>query len=381
MPTLVSLIKNVFPPEFAPERIVQGDQYDIKIYNIMKGLLLLAGTLDEGVGTPSSPIGTAGGDLRSTYPNPIVKGIQTTVVDTVLPTDGQLLRYDASDMKAKWTSPETFASNAGTIQDIPVSPDNPGEFDTLMYNGSEYVPTSYPLPSESILPKPVSTVDYITGKDGAASFATKGNSASLGVTVSSTPISRGINWSSAGTVRMDSTRRPGWVLLQPSEDDGSVAQCWSYLLTGGVPTSAAIWLVNSFDDSSIKTGAANLILFFSQSSTGSFDPDNYIFINIGSTTTANQWTINTRKRVAGVSTDLDGETVTSPNYPYPLICIEKSTNTFRIWVGPDKNSLKLVTTTTAAINPDRISLSIYSKGRPNTVFGINQILKTTTPLL
>ena len=56
--------------------------------------------------------------------------------------------------------------------------------------------------------------------------------------------------------------------------------------------------------------------------------------------------------------------------------------TYRVWAGLDKNSLHLIGNSyLATINPDRLSIQVFSNGRPNTVFGINQIIKTANALL
>lgn len=414
----------------APDRILEGDQYDIKIDALLGDVIALADALDTRTGsgtaggdlsgtypnplvvklrgksipsaapttgdylnydgtswiyvagTSGPPTGAAGGNLSGSYPNPKVIKVQDEAVSATPPTDGQIWVYDGVTTNS-WvpTTLMTLAANAGSIQDAPVAVTAPVDGQALIYNGSSYVPASFPLQKENTLPPPASSVDYISGSAGASAFTTAGGSAAL-VTVSGTAVSRGASWTAAGTVRFDSTSRPGWILIQPSTDDGANSFIWHYPLTGGSPTDIGLFLVNSFDDYSAKTDIASITFAFSQTLMGSIDTDNAYLVVITSTAVANQWTIATSIKVAGAVTAISSETLTSPTYPCPLICIEKHSSNFRSWFGLDKNSLKqLAADYSGAITPDRLSILVYTKGRPNTVFGINQIIKGTTALL
>lgn len=57
--SLVSLLRPISPPEVAPDRAIEGDQYDIKIDNVASNLLAVATSLDSGSGIPATTV-TAG---------------------------------------------------------------------------------------------------------------------------------------------------------------------------------------------------------------------------------------------------------------------------------------------------------------------------------
>ncbi len=119
------------------------------------------------------------------------------------------------------------------------------------------------------------------------------------------------------------------------------------------------------------------------SSMGTFDISNYVNIVIYNTATVNEWTINVNKRQAGSLTNLYSETVTSSIYPWPVLCIEQHTSIFRVWAGLDKNSMsQLGDSFSTALACNRVSIGINtSSDRPNTVFGFNQLIRTTYPLI
>ena len=321
--------------------IALGSTNGTKIFELQTPVPFTVGVTSLSFVTPivsgTPPIGTAGGNLSGSYPNPKVIKVQDEAVSATPPTDGQIWVYDGVTTNS-WvpTTLMTLAANAGSIQDAPVAVTAPVDGQALIYNGSSYVPASFPLQKENTLPPPASSVDYISGSAGASAFTTAGGSAAL-VTVSGTAVSRGASWTAAGTVRFDSTSRPGWILIQPSTDDGANSFIWHYPLTGGSPTDIGLFLVNSFDDYSAKTDIASITFAFSQTLMGSIDTDNAYLVVITSTAVANQWTIATSIKVAGAVTAISSETLTSPTYPCPLICIEKHSSNFRSWFGLDKN--------------------------------------------
>lgn len=403
------------PNTEAPDRALFGDQYDLKIDRLILDLIKVCDAVDTaGVnslggfplpgtapsagnfltfdgtnwvyanGTSGAPTGAAGGNLAGTYPNPKVVKIQDVAISATAPTNGQVLTYDSGISAWKPLSSTTLTTNAGSLNTIPIAMPAPVEDQPLVFNGTEYVPTSLPLVSQNILPPPASSTDYIAGSAGATAFKTVGaTETTLGLTVSATPVKRGDSFTSAGTVRFDSTTRPGWILIQPSNDDGANSFVWTYPLTGGSPVGVALWCANSFDDITTKTDIAALNFLFSQSLMGGLpDIDNSLSVVVTSTDTPNEWTVRSTIRTAGTITSDRTETFTSPTYPFPLICLEKQMTTYRVWAGLDKNSLHLIGNSYwATINPDRLSISVLSKGRPNTVFGINQIIKTANALL
>ena len=404
------------PNTEAPDRALFGDQYDLKIDRLILDLIKVCDAVDTaGVnslggfplpgtapsagnfltfdgtnwvyanGTSGAPTGAAGGNLAGTYPNPKVVKIQDVAISATAPTNGQVLIYDSGISAWKPFSSTTLTTNAGSLNTIPIAMPAPVEDQPLVFNGTEYVPTSLPLVSQNILPPPASSTDYIAGSAGATAFKTVGaTETTLGLTVSATPVKRGDDsLTSAGTVRFDSTTRPGWILIQPSNNDTANTFVWTYPLTGGSPVGVALWCANSFDDITTKTDIAALAFLFSQTLPGGLpDIDNSMSVSVTSETAANSWSVNVRIRTGGVTTSNSTETFSSPVYPFPLLCLEKQMTTYRVWAGLDKNSLHLIGNSyLSTINPDRLSIAVFSNGRPNTVFGINQIIKTANALL
>lgn len=403
------------PNTEAPDRALFGDQYDLKIDRLILDLIKVCDAVDTaGVnslggfplpgtapsagnfltfdgtnwvyanGTSGAPTGAAGGNLAGTYPNPKVVKIQDVAISATAPTNGQVLIYDSGISAWKPFSSTTLTTNAGSLNTIPIAMPAPVEDQPLVFNGTEYVPTSLPLVSQNILPPPASSTDYIAGSAGATAFKTVGaTETTLGLTVSATPVKRGDSFTSAGTVRFDSTTRPGWILIQPSNNDTANTFVWTYPLTGGSPVGVALWCANSFDDITTKTDVAAMSFVFSQSSMGGIpDIANSLAVSVTSTATPNEWTVRSAIRTAGVITSDTTTTFSSPVYPFPLLCLEKQMTTYRVWAGLDKNSLHLIGNSyLSTINPDRLSIAVFSNGRPNTVFGINQIIKTANALL
>ena len=70
-----------------------------------------------------------------------------------------------------------------------------------------------PLGTGNILPPSLAGVDYFAGSMGKAAFLTYGDVASY-VTVDNLAVIRGNNWTSAGHMRFDDTKRPGWIVFQ-----------------------------------------------------------------------------------------------------------------------------------------------------------------------
>lgn len=412
----------------APDRILEGDQYDIKIDALLGDVIALADALDTRTGsgtaggdlsgtypsplvvklrgksipsaapttgdylnydgtswiyvagTSGPPTGAAGGNLSGSYPNPKVVKVQDETVSATLPTDGQIWVYDGVTTNS-WvpTSPTAITADAGSIQGTPVAVTSPDENQIPVYMGGTYTPMDLPLGTENILPPSLAGVDYFAGSMGKTAFLTYGDVASY-VTVDALAVIRGNSWTNAGHMRFDDTKRPGWIVFQRSNDAPFIL-FFSKGLTA--PTSdTAIWITNSFDDCDVKTGGATLSFIFSQTMTGTLDPNNSYGLEISSTTNVNEWIVSTVKVVSGVTTTLSTQTFLSDSYPAPLVCLERHSSTFRAWIGRDKDSMKQVAAdATIAITPDRLSMSCISTGRPNTVFGINQILRTSEALI
>lgn len=412
----------------APDRILEGDQYDIKIDALLGDVISLADALDTRTGsgtaggdlsgtypnplvvklrgksipsaapttgdylnydgtswiyvggTSGPPTGTAGGNLSGSYPNPKVIKVQDEAVSATAPTNGQVWVYDGVTTNS-WvpTSQSAMTVNAGSIQTYPVATTTPTTGTVITYTGSTYEPMALPLGTENILPPTLGGVDYFAGSQGKAAFLSYGDVASY-VTVDALPVIRGNSWTNAGHMRFDDTKRPGWIVFQRS-DDAPFILFFSKQLTAPT-TDTAIWITNSFDDCDAKTNGATLSFLFSQTMTGTLDPNNFYGLEISSTANKNEWIVSTVKSVAGVSSTISTLTFFSDTYPAPIVCLERHSSTFRAWIGRDKNSMKQVAAdNTIAITPNRLSMTCISYGRPNTTFGINQILRTSEALI
>jgi hypothetical protein len=143
-----------------PNPLVQGLQsYPISTQAPLNAQVL---TWNAGMGwwepAAVSVSGVAGGDLASTYPNPIVDGLQNRPVASTQPNDGQVLGWSGGT----WTPVNMSAGGtaggdlAGTypdpivdgLQNRPVANTQPNSDQVLAWNGSAWAPaTDYNYPA------------------------------------------------------------------------------------------------------------------------------------------------------------------------------------------------------------------------------------------
>ncbi len=96
----------------APDRILEGDQYDIKIDALLGDVIALADALDTRTGS-----GTAGGDLSGTYPNPLVVKLRGKSIPSAAPTTGDYLNYDGTS----WIYVAGPPTGTGTFANVTVN--------------------------------------------------------------------------------------------------------------------------------------------------------------------------------------------------------------------------------------------------------------------
>ncbi len=82
---------------------------DLQVLRYSSGLMQWVPTTLAGV-TPSGP---AGGDLGGTYPNPLVTGIQAVPVSSAMPLSGQALVYNGTQY-----APTTIVTSGGTGSNV-----------------------------------------------------------------------------------------------------------------------------------------------------------------------------------------------------------------------------------------------------------------------
>ena len=68
--------------------------------------------ISDGTEIPGPPIGSAGQDLRGTYPNPFVSGLQGRQIQNTAPANGEVLTWDSSVGGGSWT-PRAVPSTGG----------------------------------------------------------------------------------------------------------------------------------------------------------------------------------------------------------------------------------------------------------------------------
>ncbi len=377
----------------APDRALYGDQYDIKIDALIGDVIALADVLDAGTGG-STPVGPAGGDLRTTYPNPIVKGLQSTPIVTTAPTDGQILTYDGiTDLAWKPMDQTALSVNAGSIQGIAVSATPPTTGQILVAVGGTYTPTSLPLVTQNTLPVPASLTDYVSGSGGAAAWAVAGDTAGFGFTTIYQDevlagVSRGVSHSTGSTsLWIDGVKRPGWVLIQTSDNNSGRTRIWGYQLSGPL-SDEAVWLSTSMDCISytpMSTGVAYMTLGFANDDAmfpGQPDATNYFNLKVTATINPNEWTLESTVVQGAVPTVMGTITLISPTFPCPLVCLESRHSKNFVWYGLDKNSMSLAGEPfSGALTPEHVTIDIFSDGRPSTVFGFNQLIRTEESLM
>lgn len=166
------------------------------------------------------PMGTAGGNLSGSYPNPSVVKIQNVAVSAVVPTSGQFFKYDGS----QWTGAAITMSDVTNLNSA-VAGANCAAYETPYWNS---VTSSFQCQAIN-----VSVAGDVSGTIGAVSV-----NKIKGVTVDTTGLTSG------QILKYDGTK---WVVANDSNAGGTVTRVDTGTgLTGGpITTSGTISLANT----------------------------------------------------------------------------------------------------------------------------------------
>ena len=373
-----------------------------------------------GGGGGGGPITLTGDDVGASNANTVVK-LQNRPISTAAPTSGQVLEWDGiawtpatvSSGSVTLAGDATGPSGANTVvklQTRPVSNAAPSAGQILLWNGSSWTPSllsvtasnvSYsptdaskwnPAPTQvgqaldelansmvSTAPTlyPSSGDDYFFGQGTVSQYLADWQTPLTTFNLLAGPVDRGATFTTpTNSASVSTTKRPGWILFQPSADMNFIPIGTRALANPpGTPTNVFLYTQFSMDSNMTPTSSPGdfFAMAFCNSLGGDMDANNMVMVGVlrGN---GNQWDVAMYLVEAGSGNAVGGATVvTSNTCPFTRIGIQKIGNVYRAFASMDGFSwIQVIETTSTVINPDRVAYNIGCSQTPNTIFGIHE---------
>lgn len=189
------------------------------------------------------------------------------------------------------------------------------------------------------------------------------------------PPARGGTFAGPGLVRVSTVQRPGWLMLQPSDDNPGALfhKALSTPLTNGF-----LYLKFSMDSNEDipATDIFQFGIFQTVTIMGEIFPDldNCVIIGLSRDTSDNSWNLVANYKVAGVGATLYDKTLDSFTQPFTRMAVGRNGTNYRVYVGSESGGFKHVGTfSTGALSPDRVAFVVNNNSVPAGVYGIDYV--------
>lgn len=188
------------------------------------------------------------------------------------------------------------------------------------------------------------------------------------------PPARGETFSGPALVRISTTQRPGWLLLQPSDDNPGAL----FHKPLAAPLANGFLYLKFSMDSNENIPASDVFqfgIFQTTTSLGEIIPDldNCVVIGLARDTSDNSWNLVANYKVAGVGATLYDKTLDSFTQPFTRMAVGRDGTNFRVYVGSESGGFKHVGSFSGAINPDRVAFVVNNNSAPAGVYGIDYV--------